>query len=61
VAGRACYVTGTGFRDVHAKAGQTLRDAMHLAQLHGQRPADVLKMTLEDIRDGAPFVAQNKT
>ncbi len=33
---------------------------MDLALLTGQRPADVLKMKREDIRDGALFVAQNK-
>lgn len=34
---------------------------MDIALLTGQRPADVLKMQCDDIRDGALFVAQNKT
>jgi integrase len=34
---------------------------LDLALLTGQPPADVLKMKREDIRDGALFVAQNKT
>ncbi len=60
-AGRDRYVTDAEFAAVHAKADQTLRDAMDLALLTGQRPADVLKIKREDIRDGALFVAQNKT
>jgi integrase len=59
--GRDRYVTDAEFQAVHAKADATLRDAMDLALLTGQRPADVLKMKREDIRDGALFVAQNKT
>lgn len=34
---------------------------MDIALLTGQRPADVLKNMRADIRDGALFVAQNKT
>jgi integrase len=60
-AGRDRYVTDAEFQAVHPKADATLRDAMDLALLTGQRPADVLKMKREDIRDGALFVAQNKT
>lgn len=59
--GRDRYVTDPEFQAVHAKADQTLRDAMDLALLTGQRPADVLKLKREDVRDGALFVAQNKT
>ena len=60
-AGRDRYVTDAEFQAVHAKADATLRDAMDLALLTGQRPADVLKMKREHIRDGALFVVQNKT
>ncbi len=60
-AGRDRYVTDAEFQAVREKADPTLRDAMDLALLTGQRPADVLKMKREDIRDGALFVAQNKT
>ena len=59
--GRDRYVTDAEFQAVHAKADQTLRDAMDLALLTGQRPADVLKIKRDDIRDGALFIAQNKT
>ena len=59
--GRDRYVTDAEFRAVHSKADATLRDAMDIALLTGQRPADVLKIQRGDIRDGALFVAQNKT
>ena len=59
--GRDRYVTDAEFQAVHAKADTTLRDAMDLALLTGQRPADVLKIKRDDIRDGALFIAQNKT
>ena len=54
-------VTDAEFRAVWDKADPTLRDAMDIALLTGQRPADVLKIQRDDIRDGALFVAQNKT
>ena len=59
--GRDRYVTDAEFTAVHARADPTLQDAMDIALLTGQRPADVLKIMLADIRDGALFVAQNKT
>ena len=59
--GRDRYVTDAEFAAVWAKADQTLRDAMDLALLTGQRPADVLKIERSHIRDGALFIAQNKT
>lgn len=46
---------------VMAKACPELKDAMDLNYLTGQRPADVLKMRLSDIKDGALEVKQNKT
>lgn len=39
----------------------TVIDAMDLALLTGQRPADVLKFKRTDIRDGALWIVQNKT
>jgi integrase len=60
-AGRDRYVTDAEFAKVYKAADATLRDAMDLALLTGQRPADVLKIKREDIRDGALFVTQNKT
>jgi integrase len=59
--GRSRYVTDTEFQAVYDKAHPTVRDAMDIALLTGQRPADVLKILRTDIRDGALFVAQNKT
>jgi integrase len=38
-----------------------LRDAMDLAYLTGQRPADVLRMAETDLRDGVLQVRQGKT
>lgn len=49
------------FRAVWEHADQTPRDAMDLALLTGQRPADVLKIKLADIHDGALWIVQNKT
>lgn len=46
---------------VYAEAPEELKDAMDVAYLSGQRPADVLKMMVTDIRDGALEVKQNKT
>lgn len=46
---------------MYAKACPELQDAMDLAYIIGQRPADVLKMRLADISDGALEVRQNKT
>ncbi|HTN66558.1 MAG TPA: tyrosine-type recombinase/integrase, partial [Burkholderiaceae bacterium] len=40
---------------------QPTRDAMDLAYLTGQRPADTLKFDERDIRDGQLTVTQNKT
>lgn len=60
-AGRDRYVTDTEFRAVWEQAHPTVRDAMDLALLTGQRPADVLKIRREDVRDGALWVVQNKT
>lgn len=59
--GRDRYVTDEEFEAVRVQADQTLRDAMDLALLTGQRPADVLKILRTDIREGALFIRQNKT
>lgn len=60
-AGRDRYVSDAEFRAVWEKADATLRDAMGLALLTGQRPADVLKIERSDIRDGALSIKQHKT
>ncbi len=59
--GRTRYVTDAEFDQVKAHAHYTVVDAMDLALLTGQRPADVLKIKRTDIRDGALWVVQNKT
>lgn len=59
--GRDRYVEDEEFEAVRAKGHYTLQDAMDLALLTGQRPADVLKLTRADIRDGSLHVKQNKT
>lgn len=59
-AGRDRYVTDAEFEAVRRAAHPTVRDAMELALLTGQRPADVLKIQRSDIRDGALRVVQNK-
>jgi integrase len=59
--GRSRYITDAEFDKVKALAHFTVVDAMDLALLTGQRPADVLKIRCADIRDGALWVTQNKT
>ena len=59
--GRDRYVTDDEFERVKAHAHFTVADAMDLALLTGQRPADVLKIKRTDIRDGALWIVQNKT
>jgi integrase len=59
--GRTRYVTDSEFDLVRAQAHYTVVDAMDLALLTGQRPADVLKFKRSDIRDDALWIVQNKT
>ncbi|MCZ8253428.1 MAG: tyrosine-type recombinase/integrase [Hylemonella sp.] len=59
--GRTRYVTDAEFDQVKAHAHYTVVDAMDLALLTGQRPADVLKIKRTDLRDGALWIVQNKT
>lgn len=60
-AGRDRYVTDAEFEAVRKAAHPSIGDAMELALLTGQRPADVLKIQRTDIRDGALWITQNKT
>ncbi|MCL9658567.1 tyrosine-type recombinase/integrase [Pseudomonas protegens] len=46
---------------VYAQAAQELRDAMDLAYLTGQRPADVLKAATTDMSEGFLRIGQGKT
>lgn len=59
--GRSRYITDAEFDLVKAHAHYSVIDAMDLALLTGQRPADVLKLKRTDIRDGALWIVQNKT
>lgn len=59
--GRDVYVEDEVFKAIHDAAEIPLRDAMDLAYLTGQRPADVLKLSRADIKDGAVWIKQNKT
>jgi integrase len=58
---KAVYIEDDVLTAVWNAADQPLRDAMDLAYLTGQRPADVLKMAISDIRDGNLHVRQGKT
>jgi integrase len=59
--GRDTYIDDATYAAVWNAAEEPLRDAMDLAYLTGQRPADVLKLARTDIKDGALWVEQNKT
>lgn len=58
---REVYITDAVFAAVKKHGSHALKDAMDLAYLTGQRPADALKMTDDDIADGFLIVGQNKT
>lgn len=57
---RTVYITDAVFDAVWAHASAPLRDAMDLAYLTGQRPADALQMTENDIIGGYLVVTQEK-
>jgi integrase len=59
--GRDVYINDDVLEAVKSAASPAVRDAMDLAYLTGQRPADTLKMRETDIRDGALTVRQGKT
>jgi len=58
---RTVYIEDEIFQAVREVGDQPLRDAMDLAYLTGQRPADTLKFRESDIRSGALELRQNKT
>ena len=58
---RTVYISDAVYKAVWASASAPLQDAMDLAYLTGQRPADALKMTAHDIVDGHLIVTQEKT
>ncbi|RSE59023.1 integrase [Alcaligenes faecalis] len=59
--GRDIYVEDGVYSAVYTAADQPLRDAMDLAYLTGQRPADTLGLDERDIRNGALEIQQGKT
>lgn len=58
--GRDVYIDDDILALVYSVAEEPLKDALDLAYLTGQRPADVLKLSRSDIKDGALLVKQNK-
>lgn len=58
---RTVYITDEVFDAVHACASDALKDALDLAYLTGQRPADTLKMNGSDIANGFLMIDQGKT
>ena len=59
--GRDIYVEDRIMQAVYDEANEPLKDAIDIAYLCGQRPADTLKMSETDLRDGEIWVRQNKT
>nr|WP_314400366.1 tyrosine-type recombinase/integrase [Pseudomonas lundensis] len=58
---RDFYADSAVWDAVYAQAAQELKDAMQLAYLTGQRPADVLKISIHDLTDDFLLVGQGKT
>jgi integrase len=58
---RDVYVSDDEFSVVYKKASQPIKDFIDLLYLTGQRPADVLRMSRGDIRDGILHIKQGKT
>jgi len=59
--GRDVYIEDDMYKAVYDVADQPLRDAMDLAYLTGQRPANILALDERDIRDGMLEIQQGKT
>lgn len=59
--GRDIYVTDEMLALVYQCSVPVIQDAIDLAYLTGQRPADVLKMRWEQVKDGSLWVEQGKT
>ncbi len=58
---RDIYVTDDMLALVYEQADPVIQDALDLAYLTGQRPADVLKMRWAHVTDGALWIQQGKT
>jgi integrase len=59
--GRDRYIEDSEYLSVWKNSDCSVQDAMDLAYLTGQRPADLLKFNSSDIRDGQLCTVQNKT
>lgn len=59
--GRDAYVEDSMIERVMAHAGKPLKLALRLAQVTGQRPGDVLRMSERDVSGGVLRVKQGKT
>src|SRR5690606_21992330 len=59
--GRDVYIDDAVYDAVYQCAEPPLKDAMDLAYLIGQRPADTLKVMRSDIYNGELHIKQNKT
>lgn len=55
------YISDDEYKALYSHAAAPLRDALDLALLTGQRPADVLKMDRTMLKDGALWIRQGKT
>ena len=58
---RDYYAGDIVWNAVYFEAAQELKDAMDLAYLTGQRPADVLKIAVTDLNNGFLLIGQGKT
>ncbi|MDP1976285.1 tyrosine-type recombinase/integrase [Undibacterium sp.] len=58
---RTVYISDDLFNLVYKHASEPLKDAMELAYLTGQRPADALSMSEDDIVSGHLIIKQAKT
>ncbi len=59
--GRDIYIEDNVFNAVYNVATKPLKDAIDLAYLTGQRPADVISMSEADIQNGMLVIEQGKT
>ena len=59
-AGREAYIEDAAYQVEGAAAEEPLQDAMDLAYLTGQRPADVLKLSSTDVQAGELAVVQKR-
>jgi integrase len=57
---REVYITDDVFKAVWDIGSEPLRDALDLAYLTGQRPADTLKTSMHDIQNGFLLIDQGK-